>query len=699
MSFFFPKTPNNTKPQYTGLQVQTSTNSMPIPILLGTTSLAPNIFWYDNFTTVTTKEKQGGKGGGSVTTTNYSYTADVMMGVCEGPIFSIPRSWADKEETTPTEEGLTVFTGENPQEPWPYLVSNYPTQALSYNGTAYVAGENYALTDAAGIRIHNFETVGYLAGTLSDIGNTADADVALCIQELLTNPQWGAYFPEAYIHEFYLLGDSGSTSYQCYCKAMGFGISPAISSQEPAADIIQRWLEFTNATVVWSDNVIKFIPFAEEDITGNGFTWDAQTAPLYNLTDEDFVYSEGEDPVRARRIDVSRADNILKIEIKDASNQYSVLPVECRDESAIQLYGNRPGSTIQANEITNIDIASLAGQLILQRKLYIRNEYEFTLSWEYCLLEPMDVVTITDAALGLSQYSVRIIDLEEDDEGNLLFTAEDLVTGLGQPTVFPKQQVTNNPINFGTPAPNVNTPMIFEATPELTGGDAEIWVAASGNGSNWGGAQVWVSTDNTTYAQWGTLSQPATQGELSAGLPDYGGTNPDNTNTAPVDLSESGGTMLSASSADAQAGVTMGLVNDEVFSYKTANLTAANEYDLTELYRGQFGTEPAAHSTSDRYCRLDDAVERIVLPNAYIGQLLYIKFVSFNEFGLGLQDISTLTPYNFTPQGTVAGDDILTKLRTGIPVDLGTVSTGTATTVSLGSPPVTGAPITLGGTS
>ena len=93
MSFFFPKTPkNNTKPQYTGLQVQTSTNSMPIPILLGTNSIAPNIIWYDNFTTITTKEEQGGKGGGSVTTTSYSYTADVMMAICEGPIFSIPRS-------------------------------------------------------------------------------------------------------------------------------------------------------------------------------------------------------------------------------------------------------------------------------------------------------------------------------------------------------------------------------------------------------------------------------------------------------------------------------------------------------------------------------------------------------------------------------------------------------------------------------
>src|SRR3546814_3971754 len=83
----------------------------------------------------------------------------------------------------------------------------------------------------------------------------------VCSSDL--NNGWGAYFPSAYISQYFLKGGDGTTSYQCYCKAMGFGLSPWLASAEPAADIIQRWLDFTNSTVVWSDNVLKFIPYAE----------------------------------------------------------------------------------------------------------------------------------------------------------------------------------------------------------------------------------------------------------------------------------------------------------------------------------------------------------------------------------------------------------------------------------------------------
>lgn len=646
MSLFMPKSRNSTKPQYTGLQVQTSSNSMPIAILMGTNSLAPNLIWYDNFKTITKKEKQGGKGG-SVTTTSYSYTADVVLALCQGVVTAIPRSWIDKEETT-TIPG-TLFNGYDPQDPWPYLVTNYPTKALSYNGIAYIAQNDYQLSEAAGIRVHSFECVGPLAGTLSDIGNDDDADCALVIEEFLTNPAWGAYFPTAYISDFYLKGGTGTTSYQCYCKAMGFGLSPALASAESGADIIQRWLDFTNSTVVWSDNVLKFIPYAETDVTGNGYEWVANTAPLYNLDDTDYVALNDDDPVRITRIDVSTTDNVIRLEIKDRTNRYSVLPVECPDESAIQLYGKRVGSTITANEICTAAMASLSGQLMLQRSLYIRNNYKFTLSWEYCLLEPMDVVTLTDSKLGLNQRPVRIIEVEEDDQGNLAFTAEDFIEGIGQATAYPKQGIDNNPINTGVPAPDVNFPMIYQPPADQTNLIGQIWVAAAGSGENWGGAQVWVSTDDVTYQQIGTINEPATQGVLTADLDTFVGTNPDLINTASVDLTESRTQMLSASSTDAAAGLTSAVCGAEVFSYAIANLTSAYNYDLTELYRGLNGSTISAHATGDKYTRLDDAVEKINLPDAYVGQTLYIKFVSFNQFGLGLQDISTLDPYEFTP--------------------------------------------------
>ena len=78
----------------------------------------------------------------------------------------------------------------------------------------------------------------------------------------------------------------------------------------------------------------------------------------------------------------------------------------------------------------------MVAQTILQRALYVRAKFTFKLSWEYCLLDPMDIVTMTDANLGLSNYPVRIIAIEEDDNGLLAVTAEELVTGVSTPAFY-----------------------------------------------------------------------------------------------------------------------------------------------------------------------------------------------------------------------------------------------------------------------
>ena len=48
----------------------------------------------------------------------------------------------------------------------------------------------------------------------------------------------------------------------------------------------------------------------------------------------------------------------------------------------------------------------------------------------------MDVIAITDANLGLSNYPVRVIEIEEDDKGLLEVTCEELVTGVSNPAFY-----------------------------------------------------------------------------------------------------------------------------------------------------------------------------------------------------------------------------------------------------------------------
>jgi hypothetical protein len=110
----------------------------------------------------------------------------------------------------------------------------------------------------------------------------------------------------------------------------------------------------------------------------------------------------------------------------DSVNGYNqqVLPVW--DQGLIDRHGLSSEPAVQAHEFTNPVSAAISAQLQLQRVAYIRNTYKFKLGWRYSLLEPMDIVLLTDAALGLAGAAVRITQIEEDDNGELTVTAEEI---------------------------------------------------------------------------------------------------------------------------------------------------------------------------------------------------------------------------------------------------------------------------------
>ena len=197
---------DNAKPDYTALQVQTSTSILPIPIVWGQNKIAPNLIWYANFKAVPggSGKGVGGKGGAfgaGAGAANYTYTADLIMALCEGPLTpkgefhdGIGFIWKDLSVYVDFELGLGCFRGTTPQEVWHYLAAFYPYNALAYQGTAYLWGAGYNLGNSAAIGNHNVEVYGPLAGTGV---NGIDADPALVIQDFLTNAQYGCGFDPA----------------------------------------------------------------------------------------------------------------------------------------------------------------------------------------------------------------------------------------------------------------------------------------------------------------------------------------------------------------------------------------------------------------------------------------------------------------------------------------------------------------------
>jgi len=287
---------------------------------------------------------------------------------------------------------------------------------------------------------------------------------------------------------------------------------------------------------------------------------------------------------------------------------------------------------------------------VLQRALLFRNTYTFKLGWKYCLLEPMDLVEINDARLGVS-LTVRITAVEEDDEGTLTITAEDFFGGYSTAVLYGKQSAGGYVPNWNASPGDANAPLIFEPPAALLSGDLEIWVALSG-GANWGGAQVWISSDGSSYAFAGTIPGPATQGTLNAVLPSYGGSEPDTTNTLSVDLTPSHGQLLSVSAADAANLATLCYAGGELLAYQTATLTTTYHYTLTGLYRGAYGSAIGSHPSGALFARLDQAIGRFPYPSTLIGQTIYLKFPSANIVGGGAQSLASVPAYAYTVTGS-----------------------------------------------
>ena len=665
---------NQNETPLSGLNIQSSANGLPIPLVYGTTRVTPNLIWYGDFTAIphTSTQSAGGKGGGggSSSSTTYTYTASFALALCEGPVTAITNAWINKTKVDPSTL-FSLFLGSYPQSPWSYLSSNHPGQDLGYQGIAYVAANGYDLGSSASLPNHNFEVKGkFLLG-----GSVLDADPKDIVTDLLTNPLTGV--PNAPI-----LGDL--TQFSNYCKASGILLSPCYDTAASAASMITDLMTLTNTGIYFSEGVLKLVPYGDSTVTGNGVTYTPTYNTIPNLWDDDFLEDGGNDPIIVKRNAISSsvsnssdAYNQVTLEYLDRSNDYTVSTVIVEDAASIDMYGLRPMSSITAHQIADKNVANAVALLILQRSVYIRANYQFRLGWQWCHLEPTDIVTLTDSVLGLSNYPVRILQKEEDDYGTLTLLAEDAPLGVSSHVSANVPSNSGYSVDYNAAPGNISAACLFEPPFALAQGSGlEVWAGVSGpvNSKLWGGCNVWVSYDGTTYQKLSTITNPSRIGHLTTAL----------TATAitplGVQLDGMGGQLLAASASDAAALNSLFYVggsNQEFMAYQGSTLTSTNAYTLSGLVRGAYGSSEAAHSINDPFIRIDDSLAKSgSLDLTLIGQTIHFKFQSFNIWGGGLQDLSTLSAYNYTISGqqatgnivsgltatAISGSDVLTKL-------------------------------------
>jgi hypothetical protein len=143
-----------------------------------------------------------------------------------------------------------------------------------------------------------------------------------------------------------------------------------------------------------------------------------------------------------------------------------------------------------------------------------------------------------------SPVPVRILTIDEQEDRTLDMTAEEFPWGCAGPTLYPKQSTTTNGVNQYAPPGNINTPIIFEALSRMNDQIGHsIWFGLSGSNPAWGGCEIWISLDGTTYKQIATAIGQCQMGQLTSALANN--TDPDTTDSFGVNLSESFGALNS----------------------------------------------------------------------------------------------------------------------------------------------------------
>ena len=432
-------------PSVSSLRYNTSQFGSPLPLCYGTTRVSVNLLEGFDFTGGGSAKGGKGLGGAGGKKGNANYSVDVAFALCQGPtnpasgapagFGTAPplnnRVWANGGVAGFNTVGVNAYAGSDGQAPDPTFEGADPNRpVLGYSGTTCITGTPLDLGSTPALPNISFEVCGFGSAGNGGAGCgpnfPGDANPAFILQDLLTNPRYGAGFPAANLDIAGTLANYGQ-----YCQAAQLAMSLLLDRLQPCARWVEEVCELTVTAPVWSGALLKFIPYADGALAANGAGWTPDLTWQYSFTDGDYLDQGGNgdgatDPVVVTRQDPASMTNWLNLEYYDTNNSYNPAILPAWDQGLIDQYGIRSEPPVQAHEFTNPTSTTVSAQLQLQRKAYIRNAYQFKLGFRYMLLEPMDIVLLTDATAGLAAAPVRITQIDEDDNGELTVTAEEI---------------------------------------------------------------------------------------------------------------------------------------------------------------------------------------------------------------------------------------------------------------------------------
>lgn len=606
-----------------------------VPDIVGTTKIAPNLInWQDFYTKeISTTTKQG---KAKSTTINYDYYVYLELALAES-ISGIGAVWVgDKKyaslleaNTTSKAEGfpLVLYRDGGCTD---YMRQYHSDLAVEYTNLAFLASPTGGNASATYLGENNASTPSYafeVRGETSDGVDLNPADYILHILKVIG--LWDGAIGEENIVE-------GIGRYRQYCAGMDMLVSsPKEASRNAAQNIIKDLMDLTDSYFFWSNNRFKIV--VKDNREWGEFKPDKTI--IYDLDANDMIAQSNGACVLFSRKDSSEQYNRFTIKWCNRSKDYEDETISYELVDDILVNGLKQASSVSAPYIYTTDRAIKACQLQARKTEREKNKYTIKLDWAYALLEPGDLITLTDDIIGLQRQPVIVDKVTEGKDG--ILTVECLQYYDGD---YPlgKIDVNNDEyfyVNYNAEPDPTDTPVIFQPPSEATLSGNEIWIALRGTGSAWGGCSVIAANQDSGYY---SIAEFRSQSQYGRVVSFYGSSMTLSINGEFDNLTAADGKKLYF------------WVNGELISYITASYNADGTWTFGTLTRHLYDTGYNAdgtevwHSAGEQVVWCNGALFAVELSAGDEGQTYYFKFPAMNLYHNNYQSEEDCMSYSFT---------------------------------------------------
>lgn len=582
-------------PRLSDLAVQASTYGAPIPLVYGRARIAGNVLWSSGLqeTRSTETTRVGGKGGQKVSTTSYSYSASVAVGLSARAILRVERIWADgkliREGQGPLSVGgsLRVYAGDGRQLPDPLLEAALGPEATpAWRGMAYAVIEDLQLAEFAN-RVPNltFEVI-------------ADAESETPVSRVLAD----------------VCARSGVRAFDLDADATLPGL---VASRGVANGLDLLEVLGAAAGVRGYATALGGLTYSDRDA-------DVALSLTADMLGADTP--DRRDALPPRRATERAADTSLPREVAllywDSARDY-----QPGQQRARRLIGG--SATVERTElplVLDADAAKATAERLLARRWRARRTLTVHLPWRALALAPGDAITFAETPGARWRIETLTIDAGSLElELTPIDAVDRLSNARGDSGASPVQTSADH---GDTTVQVLDLPPLGATAPT----SAPVTFAAGGDRPGWRRSAISISRDGgADYAFAAEIVGATVLGATTGALPPGPAQLWDERAFCDVVLLSPTMLLENRSAASLLAGANLCLIGDELVQFRTAAAIGPGTYRLSGLLRGRRGTEWAisVHATGERFVLLSGAVlAPVEVAGLGVGQGLLVKALS-----------------------------------------------------------------------